>query len=183
MRQRLTWVVFSTAVIMLTAIFHTGKLSATAASGFTPTTIAKGSNVGAFDVSNRVVLPSTSGRDEEDRDVWVSKQKTKGASDLYVQSNVWLPGGTTGWHSHPGHSLIVVTAGTITDYESDDPTCSPKVYTQGMSFVDEGGSHAHVIRNEGTDVAQTIAVQLVPAGGARRIDVVTVPANCPISIQ
>jgi len=44
-------------------------------------------------------------------------------------------------------------------------------------------SHAHVIRNEGTDVAQTIAVQLVPAGGARRIDVATVPANCPISIQ
>jgi hypothetical protein len=181
MRQRLTWVVLSTAVMMLTAIFHAGKLSATAASGFTPTTIAKGTSVGEFDVSNRVVLPSTSGR--EDRDVWVSKQKTKGASDLYVQSNVWQPGGTTGWHSHPGHSLIVVTAGTITDYESDDPACSPKVYTQGMSFVDEGGSHAHVIRNEGTDVAQTIAVQLVPAGGVRRIDVATVPANCPISIQ
>ena len=181
MRQRLTWVAFTAAVIMLTAIFHTGKVSATAASGFIPTTMAKGANVGAFDVSNRVVLPGTSER--EDREVWVSKQKTRGASDLYVQSNVWQPGGTTGWHSHPGHSLIVVTAGTITDYESDDPTCSPKVYTQGMSFVDEGGSHAHVIRNEGTDVAQTIAVQLVPAGGARRIDVATVPANCPISIQ
>jgi hypothetical protein len=76
-----------------------------------------------------------------------------------------------------------VTAGTITDYESDDPTCSPQVYTQGMSFVDAGGNHAHVIRNEGTDVAQTVAVQLVPAGGARRIDVLTVPANCPITIQ
>jgi hypothetical protein len=182
MRQRLTWVVLSAAVMMLTAIFHTGKLSATAASGFIPTTIALGTNVGAFDVSNRVALPRTPGREDE-HNVWESKQKTRGASDLYVQSNTWQPGGTTGWHSHPGHSLIVVTAGTITDYESDDPTCSPKVYTQGMSFVDEGGSHAHVIRNEGTDVAQTIAVQLVPAGGARRIDVATVPANCPISIQ
>jgi len=181
MRQRLTWIAFSTAVIMLTAILQPGKLSATMQSGFVPTTIAKGTSLGAFDVSNRVVLPGTPG--SEDRDVWVSKQKTRGASDLYVQSNVWQPGGTTGWHSHPGHSLIVVTAGTITDYESDDPTCSPKVYTQGMSFVDEGGSHAHVIRNEGTDVAQTIAVQLVPAGGARRIEVPTVPANCPISLQ
>jgi quercetin dioxygenase-like cupin family protein len=166
---------------MLTAILHTGKASATAASGFIPITIAKGTNVGAFDVSNRVVLPGTPG--SEDRNVWVSKQKTRGASDLYVQSNTWQPGGTTGWHSHPGHSLIVVTAGTITDYESDDPTCSPKVYTQGMSFVDEGGSRAHVIRNEATDVAQTIAVQLVPAGAARRIDLLTVPANCPSSIQ
>jgi hypothetical protein len=182
MRQRLTWIALSTAVIMLTAIFHTGKASATAQSLFTPITIAKGTNLGAFDVSNRVVLPGTPGS-QEDGNVWVSKQKTRGASDLYVQSNTWLPNGTTGWHSHPGHSLIVVTAGTITDYESDDPTCSPKVYTQGMSFVDEGGSHAHVIRNEGTDVAQTIAVQLVPAGGARRIDLLTVPPNCPSSIQ
>ena len=48
-------------------------------------------------------------------------QKTKGASDLYVQSNVWAPGGTTGWHTHPGHSLIIVTAGTVTAYDGDDP--------------------------------------------------------------
>src|SRR5215211_6166590 len=42
---------------------------------------------------------------------WLSIQKTKGPSDLYVQNNVWAPGGTTGWHTHPGHSLIIVTAG------------------------------------------------------------------------
>jgi hypothetical protein len=167
---------------MVMALFHAGKVSATVANGFVGITMAK-STLGAFDVSNRVVLPRVPGSEDEDANVWISKQKTKGASDLYIQSNTWQPGGTTGWHSHPGHSLIVVTAGTITDYESDDPTCSPKVYTQGMSFVDEGGSHAHVIRNEGTDVAQTIAVQLVPAGGTRRIDVATVPANCPSSIQ
>lgn len=180
MRQRLTGVVLLSAAMMVTALFNVGKVSATTASGFVGTTIAK-STLGAFDVSNRVVLPSTRG--EDDPNVWLSKQKTKGSSDLYVQSNVWQLGGTTGWHSHPGHSLIIVTLGTITDYESDDPTCSPKVYTQGMSFVDAGGSHAHVIRNEGTDIAQTIAVQLVPAGGVRRIDLATVPANCPSTIQ
>jgi len=183
MRQRLTWLACSAAVIMLTAIFHTGKVSATAASGFIPTTMAKGANVGAFDVSNRVVLPRVPGSEVEDANVWISKQKTKGASDIYVQSNTWQPGGSTGWHSHPGHSLIIVTAGTITDYESDDPACSPKVYSAGMSFVDEGGTHAHVIRNEGTDVATGVAVQLIPAGGMRRIEVTTVPANCPITLQ
>ena len=43
--------------------------------------------------------------------VWHSTQKTKGDSDLYVQSNVWIAGGTSGWHTHPGQSLITVTAG------------------------------------------------------------------------
>jgi quercetin dioxygenase-like cupin family protein len=181
MRRRLTGLALLSAGMMVTALFYSGKVSATTATGFVGTTVAK-STLAAFDVSNRVVLPRVPGSEEEDANVWISKQKTKGASDLYIQSNVWQPGGSTGWHSHPGHSLIIVTAGTITDYESDDPTCSAKVYTAGMSFVDEGGNHAHIIRNEGTDVAQSIAVQLVPAGGARRIDVATVPANCPSTL-
>ena len=68
---------------------------------------------------------------------------------IYVQSNLWTVGGTTGWHSHPGHSLITVTAGAVTVYDGDDPACTPHVYTVGMGFVDEGGDHIHVIRNEG----------------------------------
>jgi hypothetical protein len=47
-----------------------------------------------------------------------------------------------------------------------------------MSFVDAGGSHVHIIRNEGTVVAQTVAVQLIPAGAVRRIDAAA-PANRP----
>ena len=37
-------------------------------------------------------------------------------------------------------------------------------YTAGQSFVDHGGTHIHMVRNEGTVVAQVIAVQLIPAG-------------------
>ena len=81
--------------------------------------------------------------------VWLSLQKTKGPSDLYVQSNVWQVGGFTGWHTHPGHSLVTVTAGAMTNYDGDDPTCTGKVYTAGMTFVDHGGDHAHMVRNEG----------------------------------
>jgi len=47
-----------------------------------------------------------------------------------------------------------------------------------MSFVDSGGSHVHVVRNEGTVVAKSIAVQLIPAGAMRRIEAAA-PANCP----
>jgi quercetin dioxygenase-like cupin family protein len=183
MRQRLTCMALFSAAILAIALSHVGTVSATTASGFTPTTLAVSIGLAPFDVSNRVVLPRVPGSEEEDANVWISKQKTKGLSDLYVQSNVWAAGGTTGWHSHPGHSLIIVTAGTITDYESDDPSCSPHVYTAGMSFVDEGGNHAHVIRNETTDMAQTVAVQLIPTGAMRRIEVPNVPANCPSTLK
>ena len=109
---------------------------------------------------------------------WQAKINTKGRSDLYVQSNVWAPGGTTGWHTHPGPSLIIVTAGAVTAYDGDDPTCTPHVYSQGMGFVDPGGTHVHVLRNEGNVEASTIAVQLVPTAAIRRIDAAD-PGNCP----
>ena len=120
----------------------------------------------------------TSGsRDKRDK-IWLSWQKTKGPSDVYVQSNVWAPGGSSGWHTHPGHSLITVTAGTVTAYHGDDCRCRPHVYTQGMGFVDAGGDHVHNLRNEGTEEARTITVQLIPADATRRIDAPD-PGNCP----
>jgi quercetin dioxygenase-like cupin family protein len=179
MRQkRWMWLLFFSAVIVFTALYHAKRVQATTAVGFVGTTLAKGT-LGAFDVFNHAVLPGTTKHDD-DKNVWISMQKTKGSSDLYVQNNVWQPGGSTGWHSHPGHSLIIVTAGTLTDYESDDPECKPQVYTQGMSFVDSGGNHTHIVRNESsTDVATAVAVQLIPAGATRRIDAPVAPPNCP----
>jgi hypothetical protein len=156
-------------------LYNTKKILATPAVGFVGTTIAQG-RFGDIDVFNHFNAPNTSGREHE-HSTWVSLQKTRGASDMYVQNNTWQIGGSTGWHSHPGHSLITVTAGTITAYEGDDPECKPHVYTVGMGFVDAGGSHVHIIRNEGDVVAQTVAVQLIPAGQPRRIEAPD-PGNC-----
>jgi uncharacterized cupin superfamily protein len=150
--------------VVITA--YVGVVKATPQSGFRPTTLA----VGRFEDINasNVALPTK---------FWAAQLKTRGLSDVYVQSNVWDPGGTTGWHTHPGHSLIIVTAGVITAYEGDDPTCTPHVYTPGMGLVDEGGEHVHVLRNEGTVEASTIAVQLIPAAATRRIDAPN-PGHC-----
>jgi hypothetical protein len=74
--------------------------------------------------------------------------------------------------------MIIVTAGKITAYEGNDPNCTPTAYTKGMGFVDPGGDHVHLIRNEGSDPASTVAFQLIPAGAVRRIDVAD-PGNCP----
>ena len=40
-------------------------------------------------------------------------------------------------------SIVFVDAGTVTNYSSDDPSCSPHVYTAGQSFVDPGGDDEH----------------------------------------
>ena len=175
MRKKLTLVILLSAATAITVICAR-KALATPSSGFTATTLAKGT-LGEFDVFNYFIPPDSNG-EKCDRNVWLSLQKTKGSSDLYVQSNVWQPGGNTGWHSHPGHSLIIVTEGSVTNYESDAPDCKPQVYTKGMGFVDGGGDHVHNVRNESDVVAKTIAVQLIPAGAKRRIDAAK-PDNCP----
>ena len=165
MRRKVVGVVLLGTVAMVAA-FYTRSAWGTAASGFVGSTIAVG-RFGDIDVFNHFVTPNTI-----PPEIWVSHQKSKGLSDLYVQSNVWAPGGTTGWHTHPGHSLIIVTAGAVTAYEGHghDNECKPTVYTQGMGFVDPGGDHLHNLRNEGTVEARTIAVQIIPAGATRRID-------------
>jgi quercetin dioxygenase-like cupin family protein len=161
-----------TAAIVAITLYHARDLWATAAQGFTTTTLAKAS-LGEINVYNHFFFQDSRQKP------WQSWQRTEGESDLYVQSNVWQPGGTTGWHTHLGHSLIIVTAGTVTEYEGDDPNCTPHVYTAGMGFVDAGGSHhVHIVRNEGDVEADAIAVQLIPSGQPRRIDAPD-PGNCP----
>ena len=177
MRRKPFWLMLFSAATVVLAL-NVRKSMATPSTpppGFVSTTLALG-RFGEIDVFNHFVLPN-SRQHRHKRDIWLSWQKTKGESDVYVQTNTWQPGGSTGWHTHPGHSLITVTAGTVTAYEGDDPDCEPHVYTAGMGFVDPGGGHVHIVRNEGTIDASTIAVQVIPAGQPRRIDAAD-PGNC-----
>jgi len=109
---------------MVTAL-DTGNALATPAVGFVGTTVAMG-RFGNIDVLNTLITPEGS--------IWLSLKKTLGLSDVYVQNNVWDPGGTTGWHTHPGASLIIVTAGTVTAYEGHDPTASPLCTHRGWGL-------------------------------------------------
>lgn len=108
---------------------------------------------------------------------WGARLKTHGITDAYVVDNKFAAGSDTGWHSHPGPSLVFVIAGKVTNYSSDDRACRPHVYNAGSNFVDAGGADSHLLRNEGTVPAETIAVQLLPTGSTRRIDQ-PVPENC-----
>jgi quercetin dioxygenase-like cupin family protein len=172
------WLALLSGAIIVAALYYVGEVRATSASGFAAKMLAQG-RFSDMDVFNQFVDPPNAQMPGNNGNVWLSLQKTKGLSDVYVQNNTFAVGGSTGWHSHPGHSLIIVTAGAVTDYEGDDPNCTPHVYTVGMGFVDHGGdNHVHLLRNEGTVPAGTIAVQLIPAETMRRIDAPS-PGNCP----
>jgi len=182
MRRKSNWLILSCAAIGVIALYQTTKLHATPSSGFSgQNLIPFTATFGELQIFNHLtkdqlqqLAPAFPG------DSWLSFQKTQGPSDLYLQSNTWQPGGSTGWHRHPGHSLIVITSGQVTQYHAD---CTPEVYgpgtANGPTLIDNGNDE-HLIRNEGTIVATGFAVQLVANGASRRIDVPTAPATCPI---
>ena len=109
----------------------------------------------------------------------LSELKTKGPIDVVDQTITIQPGGHTGWHSHPGPVLVVVKAGTFTLYDGDDPGCTPHAVNAGSTFVDEGGGHVHIGRNEGTTAVELSATYLLPVGAGPRTDVASPPGNCP----
>ena len=80
------------------------------------------------------------------------------------------PGGTTGWHTHPGKTVVAIQAGELTLYRSVRGTCVTRTYGPGEGFV-EIPSVVHMARNEG-DVPLVLGATFfrVPASGVNRID-------------
>jgi quercetin dioxygenase-like cupin family protein len=101
------------------------------------------------------------------------------AKQTVMQRVVLGPEGHTGWHSHPGPVVVLVKAGSLALYSSDDPACIPRVYTAGQSFIDSGQGHVHIGANpsstDNTDLWVTYFD--VPAGQPFRIDAAD-PGNC-----
>ena len=141
----------------------TATAQATPGTGVTSTVFA----VGAFDVLEAKTISHG----------WQARIDTKGATDVHILENRIAPGGTFGWHSHPGPSIVVVKSGELTLYHGHDPACTPHVFAAGSGFVDDGGM-VHVVRNEGTVDAVVYVTSLVPKGAARRIDEPS-PGHCP----
>jgi quercetin dioxygenase-like cupin family protein len=101
------------------------------------------------------------------------------AKDTVMQQITIAPGGTTGWHSHPGPVVVLITSGAMSFYDSEDPSCTAKTYTVGTAFIDSGQGHVHIARNEGSDNLVLWATYFdVPPGQPFRIDVPN-PGNCP----
>ena len=101
------------------------------------------------------------------------------AWDTVMQQIVIGPGGSTGWHSHPGPVVVLVKSGELTLYSSEDPTCTGRTYSAGQAFIDSGQGHVHIGRNlnPSQNVELWVTYFDVPPGGPFRIDAAN-PGNC-----
>ncbi|MDJ1134224.1 cupin domain-containing protein [Streptomyces iconiensis] len=74
------------------------------------------------------------------------------------------PGGTTGWHYHPGPLLAVVRAGTLTRTFTD---WSTETYAEEWCFVENSGpEHAHIGDNLCNSPLVLYAVYFLPGPDA-----------------
>jgi len=143
--------------------FTTQSAFATPSCGFTSTNLLfPGTTIGAYFPSGTLNLMCRSNLPE-----WLLNTRVRGDSDLYITQNTVQPGGQSGWHTHPGPSMVTVTEGTVTVYEDD---CSSTTYTVGQTFTDLGCGDVHDLRNDTAAVAKVVAVQIVPHGAVRRED-------------
>ena len=78
------------------------------------------------------------------------------------------PGGSTGWHYHPGTLLAVVQHGSLTRIDDD---CRTAVYTAGQSLVEPSGSgHVHIGRNLGSEPTELYVTYVNPIGSPLSVD-------------
>ncbi len=139
-----------------------GSALATLPSGFTATLLARAHKAGA--------LNAKAGG--------VTVKRVDGTADVATLLVNFDPGGSSGWHHHPGVGLISVASGAVTVYEAD---CSHHTYTAGQAFVEKGNA-PRLVRNNGTTPAQSYATFVIPAdtpATGLRIDDAQ-PAGCSV---
>ena len=160
MKSKWVWIL---PVVVGGFVVYAGTVLATPPTGVKPTIFGVG-RFGPIETKGKV-------------GAWSASIKTTRASDIHVLSNRIAPGGSFGWHSHPGPSFVIIKSGTATVYLGADPTCTPHKFRAGSGFVDKG-LDVHIVRNEGTVDLVTVVVSFVPRRATRRIDEPK-PGNCP----
>lgn len=104
-----------------------------------------------------------------------------GTDVAMVQITV-APGGSSGWHSHPGGAIVIVEQGSLTTYHavgtdrgSDgrggrQPRCEATSYTAGQAFIERPGEVDDVLNTGSGPYILYVTFPRVPPGGTTRID-------------
>src|SRR4029079_5285424 len=129
-------------MLLMSGTLLAGTVQATEAKGFKGVTLATGAFQDLNLFNHWFLTPSTgkSSHEHHMRNLWYAQLRTHGRSHLFVQDNTWEPGGSTGWHTPPGASLIIVTQGKVTAYDGDDPVWPTRVSNSGGHLLDTGGT-------------------------------------------
>jgi hypothetical protein len=111
-------------------------------------------------------------------------------TDVAVVRATLASGGFTGWHGHPGPSIVIVRSGTLTMYapahdreadegDDDDETrdgCAVQSFGPGQAFVHPPSVHNFV--NTGTGPVEFDVVYFVPAGATPLLRDEPAPPEC-----
>ncbi|MGW7353220.1 cupin domain-containing protein [Streptomyces sp. NPDC054784] len=92
----------------------------------------------------------------------------EGRTEVAHREITIAPGGSTGWHHHPGRLLAVVQSGTLTRTLDD---CTVEVSGPGDTVLEPvGEDHPHIGRNLGTEPVVLYATYVKPAGTPDSVD-------------
>src|SRR4051812_7065150 len=119
-----------------------GAAFATPPTGFTTTLLARGTVTDLHARHDGIRVSSRHG----------------GPADVAVATVTIDPGGSSGWHHHPGIVLVVVRSGTLTFY---DKNCRGDVHHAGESFIESSDSPG-LAKNTGTETVVVEATFIVP---------------------
>lgn len=133
-----------------------------AAGGFRVEPLARGSFPDQVDAMFRIKL----GRATQVVNV-------KDPSDVFTARITFEPGGSVGWHTHPGPVIVTVASGALTIINASD--CVPRIYSAGRAFIDPGQGNVHIGYNDSLGQTVVYATFLdVPQGAPA-----TIPADDP----
>jgi quercetin dioxygenase-like cupin family protein len=93
----------------------------------------------------------------------ILSQSTLDGQDFITKELTIAPGGSTGWHWHPGQVYGVIRAGTLTHYGSD---CEiDGIYPTGGTITEQTGpGYIHLGRNLGAEPLVMWVGYIEPAG-------------------
>jgi quercetin dioxygenase-like cupin family protein len=102
----------------------------------------------------------------------------KMGTDVVMAQITVDPGGSSGWHSHPGGAIIVVKQGTLTLYRAIGSQCQSTTYGPGDAFIERPGEVDDVLNAGPAPYVLYVTFPRVPPGGSARIDEPD-PGTCP----
>jgi quercetin dioxygenase-like cupin family protein len=151
MKSKWVWVLL---VGVLGAAVYGGMALATPPSGLTQVPLARGT-----DVSNGTI-PLQVG------------------TDVAMAQITVVPGGSSGWHSHPGGAIIIVKQGTLTVNRAIGSQCQTTTYSAGQAFIERPGEVDQVVNTGTVPYVLLVTFPRVPQGESARIDQPD-PGTCP----
>ena len=94
----------------------------------------------------------------------------KAGTDVAMAQITVNPGGSSGWHAHPGGAIIVVQQGALTVHQSQGSQCQTATYSAGQAFVERPGEVDDVFNTGAVPYVLFVTFPRVPQGDSPRID-------------